>query len=137
MKKFIQKIVVDQNHLDELNHVNNIQYLRWAQQIAKSHWQFLIKNIKTPVGIWVVRNHEIEYRISAFLNDHITISTFIETIKGPISIRIVEFHDSKSKKLISKVITKWCYLNNNDDKKITFVPDTIQKLINSDELDIE
>ena len=30
--------IVNKEHLDDLNHVNNVQYLYWAQEIAKTHW---------------------------------------------------------------------------------------------------
>ena len=36
MNEFTQKIKVTKDHLDELDHVNNVQYLYWAQEIAKS-----------------------------------------------------------------------------------------------------
>ena len=48
MIKFTQEIIVLKKHLDDLNHVNNVQYLYWAQEIAKSHWAFLIKDLKFP-----------------------------------------------------------------------------------------
>ena len=37
--RFILKHQVIKEHLDDLNHVNNVQYLYWAQEIAKAHWQ--------------------------------------------------------------------------------------------------
>ena len=63
MNRFTQKIIVTKSHLDELDHVNNVQYLYWAQEIAKSHWHYLIKNINENFGVWVVRHHDISYKL--------------------------------------------------------------------------
>jgi len=65
MNRFTQKIIVTKSHLDELDHVNNVQYLYWAQEIAKSHWSYLIKNINENFGVWVVRHHDITYKLGS------------------------------------------------------------------------
>ena len=130
MNKFTQKIIVTKNHLDDLDHVNNVQYLHWAQEIAKSHWSYLIKNINEKFGVWVVRHHDDTYKLGAYLGDKILISTYIKTVKGPISERIVEFHNSKEEKLLVKVISKWCYLNDTKTRKISHIPGFINKMFN-------
>ena len=130
MNKFTQKIIVTKNHLDDLDHVNNVQYLHWAQEIAKSHWSYLIKNINEKFGVWVVRHHDVTYKLGAYLGDKILISTYIKTVKGPISERIVEFHNSKEEKLLVKVISKWCYLNDTKTRKISHIPGFINKMFN-------
>lgn len=126
MNEFSQKIRVTKDHLDELNHVNNVQYLYWAQEIAKSHWSYLTKKIKPHLGIWVVRHHDVLYKLGAYLDDEIIISTYIKSVKGPISERVVYFYNSKSnKKVIVKVVSKWCYLNDTKNRKITPIPEFI------------
>lgn len=126
MNEFSQKIRVTKDHLDELNHVNNVQYLYWAQEIAKSHWSYLTKKIKPPLGVWVVRHHDVLYKLGAYLDDEIIISTYIKSVKGPISERVVDFYNSKSnKKVIVKVVSKWCYLNDTKNRKITSIPEFI------------
>jgi len=39
MKVFEQQIVVKQHDIDNLNHVNNVVYLQWVQDVATAHWQ--------------------------------------------------------------------------------------------------
>ena len=128
MNKFTQKIIVTKSHIDDLDHVNNVQYLYWAQEIAKSHWSYLIKNINEAFGVWVVRHHDVTYKLGAYLGDKIVISTYIRTVKGPISERIVEFHDSKQGKLLVKVVSKWCYLNDSKTRKVSQIPEFINKI---------
>ena len=38
MQIFETSRIVKTNDLDELNHVNNIRYVEWVQNIAKAHW---------------------------------------------------------------------------------------------------
>ena len=49
MNKFTQEQEVLPDHLDDLKHVNNIQYLNWIQEISKKHWNKLITKKKKIV----------------------------------------------------------------------------------------
>jgi acyl-CoA thioester hydrolase len=51
--------VVSKEHLDDLNHVNNVQYLSWAQEIAKAHWEKIKEQLEDTPAVWMVRNHEV------------------------------------------------------------------------------
>jgi len=108
--RYISNVKVIQDHLDDLNHVNNVQYLQWAQEIAKAHWQKINEIIKDK-GVWMVRSHQVEYRLGAFLNDEIKIETHVKNIRGPLSLRIVEFYNNKTNQLIVSCKTKWCFVN--------------------------
>jgi len=128
MNKFIKIIDVLESHLDDLKHVNNVQYLFWAQEVAKSHWSFLIKDLKQPTGIWMVRHHDVTYKLGSFLGDKIEITTYIKYARGPLSFRIVDFHNKENGKLLVKVFTKWCYLDNLVGRNVIPIPELIKKL---------
>ncbi|MBN09830.1 MAG: thioesterase [Flavobacteriaceae bacterium] len=112
MNSFNKQIIVSNKHIDNLNHVNNIKYLKWAQNIAKAHWNYLIKDLDNEFGLWVVRHHDVKYRLSAKLGDIIQISTYVNNIRGPLSERIVQFKSTENK-IIVEVKTQWCYIKNN------------------------
>ena len=38
MKTYSEAFDVVPNDLDDLNHVNNIRYVEWIQEISKRHW---------------------------------------------------------------------------------------------------
>ena len=59
----------------------------------------------------MVRTHQVEYRLGAFLNDEIRIETHVKNIRGPLSLRIVEFYNNKTAKLIARCRTQWCCVN--------------------------
>ena len=92
MDFFEKTIVVGPNDLDDLNHVNNIRYIEWIQDISKDHWESRAsEKIKNEV-VWVVRSHHVEYKNEARLGDKLLIKTFIADTRGPISVRAVEMY---------------------------------------------
>ena len=36
---FELQIIVPPSAIDEMNHVNNVVYLQWIQDVAKKHWE--------------------------------------------------------------------------------------------------
>ena len=122
---------VKQKHLDEFNHVNNVQYLYWVQEVAQAHWDKL--NEKKSIyheGSWIVRSHKIEYKNFTNLNDKIIISTYVKNAEGFLSERIVTIKLKKSKKILIKCITKWCFVELNT-LKLKKIPQKILKLLNN------
>lgn len=81
--KYIEKWTVIDEDLDELDHVNNLQYLRWTLKVAASHSSHVgwPSSRYRQLGMgWVVRSHKITYKIPAKLNDAIEIRTWVESL---------------------------------------------------------
>ena len=127
MKEFEQVIQVEETHLDELNHVNNVQYLQWVQDIAGAHWQHLIKNNPVEFGLWVVRSHHIEYKRQAKLGDTLRVVTHVALTKGFLSERQVRFYLGDTTTLVAQCSTQWCYLDPTTQKLLR-IPDEIHDL---------
>ena len=108
--RYTQEIEVCAEHLDDLAHVNNVQYLSWVQDIAKEHWNTLAPHFHFE-GIWVVREHRITYKKQAVLGDRISIQTFIKNARGPLSERIVQFTRATTDELFVECSTQWCLLD--------------------------
>ncbi|MBO0329658.1 acyl-CoA thioesterase [[Muricauda] lutisoli] len=124
MKTYTESFDVIPNDLDDLNHVNNIRYVEWIQDISKKHWTHVTTEEIQNSMIWVVRNHNITYHKSAVLGNTILINTFIASNKGPISTRVVEIKNKETDELLVKAVTEWCLL----DAK-TFRPKRVPKEI--------
>ena len=97
--------------LDDLMHVNNIRYVEWVQNVAKAHWNDKATQVMRETYYWVMLSHFIEYKSQAFLNDELTIKTYVESSNGATSTRIVEIINNLDKKLIAKSVTKWCLID--------------------------
>ena len=114
MSVFETTYTVIASDIDELNHVNNVVYLSWIQNIANLHWTQLKQDQDTSAYVWVVIRHEIDYIGQALLGDSIVAKTWVGETGGIRSIRHVEFY--KNNKLIVKAQTMFCLVNSKSFK---------------------
>ena len=129
MDVFEYQITVTKDDIDELNHVNNVRYVQWVNDAAKRHWQHNTSEEIITSFYWVVLSHNIDYKSSAFLNDILTIKTYVSSFEGVRSIRIVEIYNSKTNKLLVKSETNWCLIDANTNRP-TRISDEIVNLFN-------
>jgi len=102
-------ITVEASDIDELNHVNNNVYLRWANLAATKHWEVLSDAKINQQYVWVALRHEIDYVKPAFLNDTITVKTWVGETAGVKSVRYVEIYNKTN--LLAKTKTVWALLD--------------------------
>jgi acyl-CoA thioester hydrolase len=110
-KIFEHVLTVSSADIDNLNHVNNVVYLQWVQDIASAHWNSIASEEMQKKYSWVVLKHEIEYFSPAFPGDEILVKTWVEKSEGVRSERHVEFFNQKSGKRIVRARTTWCLLD--------------------------
>ena len=127
MKTYSEAFDVVPNDLDDLNHVNNIRYVEWIQEISKRHWNHVTTEAIQQSLIWVVRNHNITYHKSAGLGNTMLINTYIAKNQGPISTRVVEIKNKETDELLVKAVTEWCLLDAKTFRPKR-VPEEIQAL---------
>lgn len=127
MKTYSEAFDVVPNDLDDLNHVNNIRYVEWIQEISKRHWNHVTTKAIQQSLIWVVRNHNITYHKSAVLGNTVLINTYIAKNQGPISTRVVEIKNKETDELLVKAVTEWCLLDAQTFRPKR-VPEEIQAL---------
>lgn len=122
MQIFHKQITVSKADLDQLNHVNNVRYVQWVQDIAEAHW---LKNATKDMldnYFWVLVKHTIDYKGQAFLNDTIAIKTFVTVSEGVTSVRKVEMYNQSTKKIIITSETKWCLLDAKTQRPTRITP---------------
>lgn len=73
---FAYRIKVMQEHIDELEHVNNVVYVQFMQDVADKHWHSIALSDQEKELVWVVRRHEIDYLHPAVLGDELLIRTW-------------------------------------------------------------
>jgi len=101
------KVTIDD--IDGLGHVNNVAYLGWTQMIASMHWNKLASEEIRKDVMWFVLRHEVDYLKQAFVNDTITIYTWIEDAKGARSNRMFRIY--RDDELLVKCKTTWCLID--------------------------
>ncbi|KAA1247527.1 thioesterase family protein [Aquimarina sp. RZ0] len=107
---FESQIIVPASAIDDINHVNNVQYLQWVQDIAKEHWEEKTSQKMRDTYVWVVLSHFIEYYHPAFEGDQITLQTWIDHYRGVKSERHTKIINTYTKKVIVSAKTSWCLL---------------------------
>jgi acyl-CoA thioester hydrolase len=73
---FDWEITVLPEHLDYLQHVNNVVYVQLMQDVADKHWNSVVPAKANEHIRWVVRRHEIDYLAPAFLHDTLVVRTW-------------------------------------------------------------
>ena len=77
---FYERVTVGAEHIDQFGHTNNVQYLRWLEQVAWNH------SISLGLGFddyerlnagCVVRRHELDYLAATFAGDELLLGTWI------------------------------------------------------------
>lgn len=102
---------VTRDELDDLNHVNNVIYVQWIQDIAKEHWEVRATEQLKKDFIWVVIRHEIDYKKQAFLSDEILIETYVGETTFVTSERFVNIKNAKTGELLVAAKSMWCLLD--------------------------
>ena len=127
MQLYRENREVVQADLDELNHVNNVRYIQWIQDISKNHWYAATTEAMRKELIWVVKNHNVTYHHPALLGDLLEIETYIQENKGPISVRNVRIKNNKTNQLLVSANTEWCLLDATSFKPKR-VPEFVKEL---------
>jgi acyl-CoA thioester hydrolase len=106
--EFTLSVPVLKSDIDEQDHVNNMVYLRWVQEVAIAHWRALASpEAQAAVG-WVVLRHEIEYKAPAVFGDEVELRTWVGKATRLTFERFTEIHRKSDHRLLSKARTLWC-----------------------------
>jgi acyl-CoA thioester hydrolase len=110
--KYEKTLTVELQHIDELNHVNNVVYLQWIQDISKEHWFKYAAEELNQKYYWVVTRHEIDYRKPCLEGEELTILTWVgelEAIKWPRHVQILK----PDGKVAVESKTDWCLIDSS------------------------
>jgi acyl-CoA thioester hydrolase len=97
--------------IDDLNHVNNVVYLRWVQDAAIAHWSSAATPAQQAEVAWVAVRHEIDYKHPALPGDGIIARTWVGTADSHRFERNTEIVRAADGKLLAKARTVWCPIN--------------------------
>ena len=105
------EIVVSASAIDDMNHVNNLQYLEWCLDAASRHWQRNTSEEIRKAFVWYVIKHEISYHAAAFEGETLLIRTWVNYSEGVKSEREYAIRRKSDDKLLVEAKTLWCLLN--------------------------
>ena len=114
--------------IDAMNHVNNLEYLRWTLRAAHSHSRSVgwsADRFREHGAGFVVRSHNIKYRLPALLGDHVTVKTWVKEFTKVSSIRKYQIVRSSDQKRLADVETNWAFVD-FQTAKLTVIPEEIR-----------
>ncbi|WP_282017821.1 acyl-CoA thioesterase [Salegentibacter mishustinae] len=124
---FEQSFLVEKKHLDEQNHVNNVQYVQWVQDVARAHWEVRATKEQNDKFFWIVVKHEISYKQQAFLGDKILLQTYVGETSHVKSTRHVIIKNADSGKVLVEAKTTWALMD-QEKKKPAKISEELKKV---------
>jgi acyl-CoA thioester hydrolase len=93
--------------IDENGHVNNVVYLRWAQDLGTGHWRSLAPPDAQAQWAWIALRHEIDYRRALMPGEIGHGRTWVaDASEGPRFNRFIRI-DAADGAMCAQVITTW------------------------------
>lgn len=86
---FYRDILVEDKHIDIMNHTNNVVYVSWLEDVAWGHSQALGLGWDKYTELnraMVARRHEVDYLAATFKGDNLVMGTWITENDQKISI---------------------------------------------------
>jgi acyl-CoA thioester hydrolase len=110
-KVFEHAFMVAPKDIDRLGHVNNVVYLRYAQDAAVAHWYSVVDQEHRDSLVWVVRRHEIDYLKPAVENDGLVARTWVGAASGATMERYIEIGRDRDGEVLASVRSVWVALD--------------------------
>ena len=94
--------------IDDLDHVNNVVYLRWVQDVAAAHWESATSAAERAEIAWVVLRHEIDYKHPARPGDQVIARTWVGTPSAATFERHTEILRARDQRALARARSLWC-----------------------------
>lgn len=108
---FVVPLYVRPEHIDENNHVNNVVYVGWLQDVGTAHWNARFDEATRAKWSWVALRHEIDYlRGIAPGSVGVVARTWVGDPQGPRFNRYVRIEDGEGR-LCAQGLSEWCLVD--------------------------
>ncbi|MEZ4363500.1 MAG: thioesterase family protein [Kofleriaceae bacterium] len=127
--RFSLQVTTKADDIDEVNHVSNLVYLRWVQDIAVAHsaelgWPF--SRYRAHGAIFVVRRHELDYVAPVLLGEVVRLETWVESLKAASCVRRTEIVRERDSQVVCRGKTLWAFVSFEDGRPQR-IPEEIRK----------
>jgi len=126
---FVLSTHVSAEHIDEFGHANNVQYLRWCEQVAWEHSRSLGLSIERyrELGCGcVARRHELDYLLPTFVDDELLLGTWVAENDGRLSswraYQLIRVADART---VLRGRTQWISVDMNSGRPRRMPPEFV------------
>lgn len=124
--KFSHTFLVSAADIDAQNHVNNVAYVKWIQDVAVAHWFSVTDEKMREKYTWIVLRHEIDYKKQSFEADKITAPTWVGEATRITWERFTEI--KRGDDLLVKARSIWCLIDRVTSKPSRITEEMIKLL---------
>ena len=117
---------VPDEDIDNLEHANNIAYVRWVQTVAVAHSDHVgldFEGYRNGGAIFVVRRHEIDYLRPVLRGDRLELRTWIDSVMAAKCKRATEIR--KNDVPVARAMTTWGFVDFTSGRP-TRIPQSIR-----------
>lgn len=110
---FRMEIEIRPEFLDEMNHVNNVHYVQWMQDVAVGHSEvndWPAERYVRQGAAWFARRHTVEYLHPAVMGDTLIVETWLAECRNVTCLRKYRFYRKSDMQLIATAETKWGFV---------------------------
>jgi acyl-CoA thioester hydrolase len=123
---YSRSLTVPAEAIDVLGHVNNLEYVRWMQDVATEHsaaqgWP-LERYVALGAG-WFVRRHTVDYLRPAFAGDALTLLTWVAAFERSSSPRRYLFFRPADGQVVARAETLWVFVRYATGAPLRIPPD--------------
>ena len=100
--------------IDELDHVSNLVYVRWVQEVAMAHsvtvgWDH--PQYRDLGAVFVVRRHEVDYVVPVLEGEEVELLTWVAWWKGASSERGTIVRRIRDGVVVARAATLWAFID--------------------------
>jgi acyl-CoA thioester hydrolase len=117
--------------IDALAHANNVEYLRWVQDVAGAHWLAACPLTERDQYIWVVREHRIRYLQPALEGQTVRATTWVGETSGATSVRHTQLTRVADGVLLCEAETTWVLLDPKSGRPVRVEAEVVGWLRNA------
>jgi acyl-CoA thioester hydrolase len=110
---FTHEFDVPSAAIDGNGHVNNVEFVRWMQDVAIAHADArgCTAATRDAGAMWVVRSHQIKYRRPAFAGERIRAVTWLANLRRACSLRRYRFERVSDGEVLAEGETDWVFID--------------------------
>ena len=111
---FALRLVVAADDLDQQGHVSNVRVLDWMNRAAIAHSESVglsLERYRGLGGTFVVRRHEIDYMLPAFLGEEVVAFTWALSCRRATAERRHEVRRVADGKVLARGFNLWAWID--------------------------
>lgn len=126
---FAHSFTVPESAIDVNGHANNLEYLRWMQEVATAHSDacgWTLDRYRETRTTWVIRSHTIDYLRPAFAGERLKLLTWIGGFSDQESPRHYLFWRERDRKVLARATTVWVFIDTETGRP-RIIPEAIRE----------